>query len=156
MKHGDISNIVSSLNIGVRLNDFLIDFKRLNFIQKTLQHVNKKIGQKAIDRSVQKLIECIYYRTSANVDLIFVGKPKNTKNNADKYLKFIQDIDIDIPHNQIHMTHNLYGVETLLYSGVLSYFVTTPFDVEQMSGGYAYGIKQFNQMLKKVKNGAKL
>ena len=140
MKHGDISNIVSSLNIGVRLNDFLIDFKRLNFIQRTLLYVNKKAGHTAIDRSVVKLIERIYYRTGATIDLVFVGK-----SDVDKYLKHIQDI----PHNQVHMVEDLYGVETLLYSGVLSYFVTTPLDVEQMSGEYTYGIEQFNLLLKK-------
>ena len=138
MKHGNISNIVSSLNIGVRLNDFLIDFRRLNFIQRTL--LNKRAGHKAIDRSVVKLIERIYYKTSATVDLVFVGK-----SDVNKYLKHIQDI----PHNQVHMVEDLYGVETLLYSGVLSYFVTTPFDVEQMSGEYAYDLERFNLLLKK-------
>ena len=143
MKHGDISNHVSSLNIGVRLNDFLVDPKRMNFVRKVWSKFGGKISTKAIDSVVARSVENIYYRTSFTIDLVYVGK---SEGELTKYTEIVQDV----PYNRVHLVEDLYGVERLLYCGVLSYYVTTPLDIEQMSGEHAYTIERFNSMLKKT------
>ena len=140
MRNGDISNKVSSCNIGIRLNDFLVDFNRQSIFQKLRYYLVGKIGSRAIDPSVLRFVENIFYRTSCTVDLVYVGK------SVEK--KFIDAVQY-VPHNRIHLTEDLYGVESLLYSGVLSYFVSTPMDVEWTNGEYAYTLEQFNSLLKK-------
>ena len=143
MKHGDISNHVSSLNIGVRLNDFLVDPKRMNFARRTWSKFGGKLSRKAIDPAVARFVENLFYRTSFTVDLVYVGDIE--LEIMMKYTNIVQDV----PRNRVHLVEDLYGAERLLYCGVLSYYVTTPLDVEQMSGEYVLTIERFNSMLKK-------
>ena len=143
MKHGDISNKVSAFNIGVRLNGFLVDPKRMNFARRAWSKFGGKLSRKAIDPVVARFVEHIFYRTSFTVDLVYVGEIE--LENMMKYT----DVAQDIPRNKVHLVEDIYGVERRLYCGVLSYYVTTPLDVEQMSGEHVYTIERFNSMLKK-------
>ena len=141
MKRGDISNRVSSLNIGVRLNGFLVDPKRVNLARRAWSKLGGKLSPKAVDPVVARFVENLYYRTSFTVDLVYVGK---SDGEPTKYAEAVQDV----PHNRVHLVEDLYGAERLLYGGALSYFVTAPLDVEQMSGEHAHTIERFNSMLK--------
>ena len=142
MKHGDISNHVSSLNIGVRLNGFLVDLGRQNIFQKMRYSLGGKISPWAVDPAVSRFVENLFYRTSFTVDLVYVG---NDGAGAAKFMEAAQDV----PRNRVHLVEDLYGVERLLYCGVLSYYVTTPLDVGQMSGEHAHTIERFSSILKK-------
>ena len=144
MKRGDISNRVSSLNVGVRLNGFLVDPERLGFIHKAWSKLSGKYAPGSINPSAARFVERLYYKTSVTVDVVFVGKPAE---KLKKYLKAVQGL----PYNRAHLVEDLYGVENLLYGGVLSYFVAAPLDVAQINGEYAYSIERFNLMLKKGK-----
>ena len=140
MKHGEISNHVSSLNIGVRINSFLVDLDRQNIFQKVRYSLGGKISPWAVDPAVSRFVENLFYRTSFTVDLVYVSK------NERELAKYAE-VALGVPHNRVHLVEDLYGVERLLYCGALSYYVTMPLDVEQMSGGYAYTIERFNSML---------
>ena len=142
MKHGDISNRVSSLNIGVRLNDFLVDPKRMNFARRAWSKLGGKISPWAVDPAVSRFVENLFYRTSFTIDFVYVG---NDGAGVAKFMEAAQDVS----HNRVHLVEDLYGVERLLYCGVLSYYVTAPLDIEWMSGEHAYTIERFNSMLKK-------
>ena len=142
MKHGDISNHVSSLNIGVRLNGFLVDLNRQNIFQKARYSLGGKISPWAIDPSVSRFVESLFYGTSCTVDLVYVGKAES---EAARFIEAARDV----PHNRVHLVEDLYGAERLLYGGVLSHFVTMPLDVGRMSGEHAHTIERFNSMLKK-------
>ena len=146
MKHGDISNHVSSLNIGVRLNGFLVDPKRMNFARRAWSKLGGRLNHKAIDPVVAHFVENLFYRTSFTVDLVYVGEIE-----LEIMMKYT-DVVQDVPRNRVHLVEDHYGVERLLYCGVLSYFVTAPTDVELMSGEHAYTIERFNSMLKKSLN----
>ena len=142
MKHGDISNHVSSLNIGVRLNGFLVDPERMNLARRAWSKLGGKLNPKAVDPTVLRFAENLFYRTGHTVDLVYVG---DTEREIKKYADAAQDV----PHNRVHLVEDLYGVERLLYCGALSYFVTAPLDVELMSGEHAHTIERFNTLLKK-------
>ena len=142
MKHGDISNHVSSLNIGIRLNGFLVDLNRQNFFQKVRYSLGGMIGPWAVDPAVARFAETLFYRTGHTVDLVYVSR--NERELA-KYAEAARDV----PHNRVHLVEDLYGVERLLYCGVLSYYVAAPPDVGRMSGEHAHTVERFSSMLKK-------
>jgi len=141
MRKGDISNKVSSYNVGVRLNDFLVAEKQMNLFTRLWSKVGGKVNSTAIDTGVARLVETLYIRTSLTVDFVVVAKKPR---EAEKYSEIIGDL----PHNRIHIVEDLYGVENLLYNGVLSFFVTTPFDVGHFAA-HAYTLGQFNNLLNK-------
>ena len=145
MRNGDISNIVSSLNVGVRLNGFLVDPKKMNPARRAWSKLGGKLHPSAVDPAAACFVEKLYYRTSFTVDLVYVGKAEA---DAAKFM----DAAAGVPHNRTHLVEDLYGAERLLYGGVLSFYVAAPLDVERMNGEHACTVERFNSMLSKGLN----
>ena len=143
MKNGDISNVVSSHNVGVRLNGFLADPRRMSVFQKALHALGGGISPKAVDPSVARFVERIYYRSAHTVDLVFVG---DSERDAAAYAKAAEDV----PFNRLLLAEDLYGVESLLASGALSCYVGPPSDVEAMGGEHAFTRDEFKRAFKRL------
>ena len=143
MRNGDISNTVSSLNVGVRLNGYLADPGRMSAFQKVRCALGGRMSTGAVDPAVLRLVERLYYRSAHTVDLVYVG---TSEWDANRYAGAVGGV----PYNRLLLAEDLYGVESLLRSGSLSCYVGPPRDVERMCGEHAYTREEFKQAFRKV------
>ena len=139
MKNGDISNKVSSLNIGIRLNGLLVIDQHAKLLGRVKSLFTGNVDVSAISPAAMRLVDLLFYRTSMTVDLVLVGREE------ERY----SDILKNIPYNRILKVDYIYGIDTLISSGVLSYFVTTPNEASLIGSEYCVTLDKFNNLLDK-------